>query len=352
MANNTVNVSNQVELQAALSNAISQPISCINITADVILLTSTLYLPKTLASLSKTLVINGNGATIEPSGSTVLTTLMDRSPLSQVEATGGMDACKFVIKDLQFNGKTGSGTGLELGASIGSTIQNCSFKSLTTGISLKYCPMTKITGCTASSIGGMCFVVGYGSWTGATTQNTQSGNTRFEQCRASTGGYGCFVIYASNNVVIDQCVVDSGSPNYHIYFDSIGSPLVKSFTVTNTQLSSPATLAGIKLKLAGGFAKIDGLYSDVDMTLVSAESAGGYPHLYVENVPWISTGTRFETLGASVVWSFNEVAQGENIFTISRWNNGVVPYFYYSEYFNESKGIITNLMKVNNKTIS
>jgi len=90
----------------------------------------------------------------------------------------------------------------------------------------------------------------------------------------------------------------------------------------------------------------------VDMTLVSAESAGGYPHLYVENVPWISTGTRFETLGASVVWSFNEVAQGENIFTISRWNNGVVPYFYYSEYFNESKGIITNLMKVNNKTIS
>lgn len=352
MANNTVNVNNATELVAALANAVSQPISCINIMVDVIQIAGPLYLPKTLATPSKTLIINGNGATIQPSGLTALPVLIQRVPSNQVEATGSMDDYKFVIRDLNFNGKNG-GVGLELGASVGSVVENCTFSNLITGLYLKYCPSTKVMNCTAN-VGGMGFVASYGDWTNATTQNTQSGNTRFEQCRVNVnnGGYAGFVIHAANNVVLDQCVVEGGTPNYHVFFDSIGSPLVKSLTIRNMYLDATASLAGLKLRLAGGYAKIDGLYSQLDMTLVSAESAGGYPHLYVENVPWMSSGTRFETLGSAVVWSFKEILYGEQLSSTMKWVNGTVPYFYYSEYFNESKGIITNLMKVNNKTIS
>lgn len=361
MPANTVNVTTAAQLQAALLNAASQPISCINITDNLIAIASTLVLPKTLATISKTLVINGNGATIQPSPAGGLPVLMQRLPLNQAPEANNMLSYRFIIRDLYFNGKVGSGVGLELGASMGSVIENCTFKSLSIAVDLKNCPMTSIRNCIATSIGGIAYSIGYGNWAGATTNNSQSSNTKIEMSFAETSpgapgscnnGLSCFAIYASNNVMLDHCTVGGGNPNYHVLFDSIGSSIVNSFHINNMEFKTPASIAGVKLKLANGFAKLDGLYSNVDMTLVSAESVAGFPHLYVENVPWVSNGTRFETLGANVVWSFNEVYDGEMIFSTTKWVGSVVPFYRYSEAFIESKQIVTNLMKVNNKTIS
>lgn len=353
MAANTINVTNQTQLQTALSSAANQPITCINITNDLIQINASLTLPKTLFAPGKTLIINGNGATIQPIGAS-LGTLMSRIPVNQSEATGSMDSCRFIIKDLTFNGKTGVGTGIDLGASTGSVIENCTFKSLTSGVIARYSRLTRIINCVANGIGGVAFQIDKGNWAGSTTTNSQSGHCRIEQCRVvyGNGSYAGVAVYASTGVEVNQCVMEGGSTQYHIFYDSYGNENVKSFFVNNVEFNIPASIAAVKLKLAAGYAKVSGIQTDMDMTLVAAEAAAGYPHLYVENIPFISSGTKFETMGAAVVWSFNEVYQGDQIFNVSRWTNGVVPYYRYSEYFNQSKAIITDSMKVNNNTIS
>lgn len=355
MAINTVNVTNTAELIAALADAVNQPISCININTDVIEIGVPLFLPKTLNTLSKTLVINGNGAVITPINGFSLTALMQRVPQNQAEATsGGMDNCKFIIRDLCFIGKNTTGNGIDLGATVGSVIENCTFKTMSTAIYLRYAPMTQVTNCNTINISGMSFVVDRGNWTNATNSNSQSGNVRFQNCRTNNtnSAYATYAIYVANNVVIDQCVIEGGSPQYHVYFDAMGNSAVQAFNLSNIQISAYASVASIKVKLAGGYAKLSGIYTDVDMTLVSAESTAPYPHLYIENIPILTAGTKFENLG-SVVWSFDEVYSGETIFSAIRWIGGCnIPFYRYSEYFNPSKGIVTNLMKVNNKTIS
>lgn len=353
MAQNVVVVTTEAQLQAALSNAEFQPISCISIQDDIIELTAPLQLPKSLYCRSKQLVIDGNGSTIAPAIGNTLSQLMIRSASTQSEALNTMQSQAFIFKNICFDGR-GSGVGLDLAATYGSSIENCKFQALTEGLHLRFCLMTRVVSCLTVGISGIAFVADKGNWTGASNSNSQSNHTRFEQCRVfnSNGAYAAFALYAASGIVIDQCISEGSQPNYHIFFDSQCSSVVKDFTMRNTHLESSATVAGIKLRLSGGYARITGLYSQYDQILIDAEAASGYPHLYVEDVPWLTGGTTFKTLGTAVIWSFNEVWQGDTIFAITRWVGGTIPYYRYSEFFNQSKQIITNSMKVNNKTIS
>jgi hypothetical protein len=266
MAANTINVTNQTQLQTALSSAANQPITFINITNDLIQINAPLSLPKTLFAPGKTLVINGNGATIQPIGG-ALNTLMERLPVNQGEATGSMDSCKFIIKDLTFNGKTGVGTGIDLGASTGSVIENCTFKSLANGVIARFCRLTRIINCVANNVGGVAFQIDKGNWAGSTTSNSQSGYCRIEQCRIvyGSGSYAGIAVYASGGVEINQCIMEGGSTQYHIFYDSYNNNSVRSFFVNNLQFNIPATVTAMKLKLGSGYAKVNGIQTDMDV---------------------------------------------------------------------------------------
>ena len=354
MPANRVNVNNQSEFQTALNNASTLPRSCIEITNDLIELTSPLVLPKSLNTQSKKLIINGNGATIRPAAGVTLPALMQRVPANQSEALNVMQSQAFIIRDLMFDGRGTTTIGLDLAATYASAIENCSFKSLQTGLHLRFALMTRVVNCLTNAISGTAFIADKGNWTSASNSNSQSNHTRFEQCRVfnANGAFAAFAMYAASGMVLDQCISEGGNPSYHIFFESQGSTVVKDLTVRNTHLESVATIAGIKLRLAGGYATLNDIYSQYDMVLIDAEAASGYPHLYVNNVPWLTGGTQFKTTGTNVIWSFNEMFQGDQIFSTTRWVGGVVPYYRYSEFFNQSKQIITNSMRVNNNTIS
>lgn len=354
MAANRITVTNQLEFQQALNNASSIPRSCIEITNDVIELTSPLILPKSLNAMSKRFIINGNGATIRPAANVTLPALIQRLPTNQTEALNVMQSQAFHFNDIMFDGAGRTTIGLDLSCTYGASIENCSFKSCQTGVHLRFALMTRVINCLANGISGTAFIADKGNWTGASSSNSQSNHTRFEQCRVFNvqGAYAAFAMYAASGMVLDQCISEGGQPNYHVFFDSQGSTVVKDFVMRNTHLESTATIAGIKLRLATGYATISDLYSQYDMVLIDAEAATGYPHVYVKNVPWLTGGTQFKTLGTAVIWSFEEVYQADQLFTTGKWVGGVIPYYRYNEFFNQSKQIITNSMKVNNNTIS
>lgn len=354
MAANTVNVSTQSEFQNALNSAVTNPISCINVISDVITLTAPLTLPKTLANQSKRLIINGNGATIRPADNTDLTALILRAASTQTEALNTMQSQAFHIRDLMFDGRGRTIYGIDLAATYAASIENCSFKSSQFGAYLRFALMTRVINCLTNNISNTAFVADMGNWTGATNSNSQSNHTRYEQCRVfnAQNAFAGFALYAASGIVIDQCISEGGQVQNHIVFDSKGSTVVKDFTLRNTHLESVATGAGIKIRMSGGYATLSDIYSQYDMVLVDAEAAFGYPHLYVKNVPWLTAGTRFKTTGTNVIWSFEEVYQPDTLFNTTKWVGGVVPYYRYNEYFNQSKGILTNEMRVNNKLIS
>lgn len=350
---NKVIVTTEAQLQAALTNAATQPISCISIEDDIIELTAPLELPKTLYCRSKQLVIEGNGATLAPNIGSTLTHLMRRVPANQTEALNTMQSHAFVFRNICFDGR-GSGIGLDLAATYGALVENCKFQALTEGLHLRFCLMTRVVNCQSINVTGVAFTADRGNWISSSNSNSQSNHTRFEQCRVfnAAGAYAAFAMYAASGMVMDQCISEGGNPSYHVYFDSQGSGVVKDFVMRSSHLESAASVAGIKLRLSGGYAKLTGIYSQYDQVLVDAEAASGYPHLYIEDVPWLTGGTTFKTVGTAVVWSFNEVWQGDTIFNTTRWVGGLLPYYRYSEFFNQSKQIITNSMKVNSKTIS
>lgn len=356
MAANVVNVSTQAEFQQALNNASTTPISCINIINDTIELTAPLTLPKTLRATSKRLIINGNGATIKPANTLTGTipALIIRQAANQSEALNTMQSQSFHFNDLLLDGRGVAISGIDLAATYASSINNCSFKSSQFGLYLRFGLMTRVINCLSNGITGSAFVADKGNWTGANNVNSQSNHTRFEQCRVFNlqSAFAAFAIYASSGIVLDQCISEGNQPNYHIFFDSQGSTVVKDFTVRNTHIESVATVAGIKVRLAGGYATLSDIYSQYDMVLIDAEAATGYPHLYVKNIPWLTSGTQFKTTGTAVIWSFEETFQPDTLFNASRWVGGVIPFYRYSEFFNQSKRILTNSMRVNNNTIS
>lgn len=350
---NKVIVTNESQLQTALNNAVTQPISCISIEDDIIELTAPLVLPKTLNVRSRQLIIEGNGATIAPNIGSTLTHLMRRTPANQTEALNTMQSHAFFFRNINFDGR-GAGIGLDLGATYGSAITDCKFTALASGLYLRFSLMARVVNCLTVGITGTAFTADKGNWTGASNSNSQSNHTRFEQCRVfnNTGAYAAFAMYAASGITMEQCISEGGDPNYHVFFDSQGSTVVKDFNMRSTHLESTASIAGVKLRLAGGYARLSGIYSQYNQVLVDAEAASGYPHLYIDDLPYLTGGTTFKTTGTSVIWSFNEVFQGDTIWNSTRWVGGVIPYYRYAEYFNQSKQILTNSMKVNTRTIS
>ena len=99
---NKVIVTNESQLQTALTNAATQPISCITIEDDIIELTAPLVLPKTLNARSKQLIIEGNGTTLAPNIGSTLTHLMRRTPANQTEALNTMQSHAFFFRNINF----------------------------------------------------------------------------------------------------------------------------------------------------------------------------------------------------------------------------------------------------------
>lgn len=340
----------EADLRAAVAAHSNGSVMKINVVNNIGL-TTPLDLPKSTTSLHKQLTIDLGGNCIFDNSTSGLPYLIGRKPVDQTEALSVMQSWSLHMYGGTLRGKgAATGTLLDLGSTYNSNVHDIWVQNAQYGIWYKFCLMGTIRNCMSNSILNTAFSLDNGDWTGVNSSNAQSNHSLIEQCRVfnNNGAYAGFKVIGASGTIIRHCISEGGVPQYHIFWDSKGSTVVKEGLIQTTHLESSATTAAVKVRLAGGCMTLDGVFSQYDSTLIDAEAATGYPHLYVKNIPWLTSGSKLKTLGTAVIWSFDECAFDAS--NAALWVGGTKPYYWYQSGFNQSKFMNYNSMAFNGKT--
>ena len=347
-------VGTEAELIAAVNASASNTTGTIILTRDIGL-TQPLNLPKTFAGDTSTikrtrkLTINLSNCRIWDNTSAGLPYLIGRKPSSQAEAMTMQDfALHLCNGELWGNATASTGTLLDLGSTYNSIVENVNVANAQRGIHFKFCLMGTIRNCMAGSIHVTPFILDNGDWSGAALANAQSNHSLIEQCRVFNrdNTFSAFSVIGASGSIIRQCISEGLTPQYHLYWDSKGSTVVKDGKVEGFHIESPSKVAAMKLLLAGGYFYISDVYSQYDNVFIDAESVLGYPHLYVKRVPWSTPGTRLKTGGTNVIWNFEETHFDPTNTTL--WVGGVRPYYWRWDDMRQDPMIKANKLTINN----
>ena len=389
MSANKVIVANAAALVTAVGNTATNDTTCISIESpntEVLQLTSTLNIPSDfVGNASRTLIIEGNGITLQAGnnfGSDV--------PLVKRNNGFGVDikTCSVVFRNVYFDCNNHPMTALEIFNSSNVILDNCKFKNCKTAVNMANVNRARISNCSVYNVTS----VGFSDGVDASLVNPMisiCNDITYTNCDVTSlavnkSNIVGFSSYGTAGLSYYECST-LGRVGNCIKFDSAGGNasmigVNAPNTVNNVQIRNfkapMADSAMIYLYLTDGFVKIDGLY----ITSTGVPVAGGMvvieanayvmtnspnPHLYVENLPYMPNNAIFKTTGGIpapvtcpvtppndvVTWEFKEIYDGANIFSATRWYNGLIPYYRYAEFFGESKKILTDSISINNKFI-
>jgi hypothetical protein len=304
---------------------------------------SPIDLPKSTTSVSKQLHLNLMGNTLSDGSAAGLDYLIGRKPTDQTEALNVMQSWAFVIENGCLRGK-GTCVLLDLGATYNSVARNLRLENAKKGIWYKFCLLGRVEHVMSSGIGEESIFIDRGDWTGATNSNSQSNHSKVESCRVFNkgGNFAAYRVQGCSGIEICNSISEGGDPQYHIHFNSQASTVVKDFRCKTIHLESKGTSGGLYARISGGIIEVDGVYSQYDNNLFIAESAGGPVDMVVSNVPWLTSGTKFQSIG-NTRWAFTDCYDGGNVFAATRWVGGALPSGGQSIYW--SGGTRTTLNK-------
>lgn len=147
----------------------------------------------------------------------------------------------------------------------------------------------------------------FARFTGGSNSASQSNHTIIRDCkfRHSAGQFGAIRSIAVSGLVVDHNIFEGveNGPQYEVFFDDNGSPVVKEVTITNCHIEQKVSQAAIHVRLNDGYASVGNVFSQYDMKLISFESAG-YAKMTVSNVPYLTGGTKFENKNTAGRWAF------------------------------------------------
>jgi len=342
---------NEAEYLNAISLMANGTIRNITLFNDIIL-TRDYALPKAVTgNQTKRLDINLNNYGLIDNSTIGLKSLIGRFPSDQTEALNVMQSWAINIHDGYLRGKGSlTKTAVDLGSTYNSNIYNLQLDNFKDGIVLRFCLMATVRNIMVNGCTNIGISVDRGNWTGVGTANAQSNHTLVEQVRVFNvgGAFAAFNVIDASGIILRQCISEGGSPQYHVYWDSMGATVVKDGWIFSLHLESPSTIAGIKLFLASGYFIASGCYSQYDNILFDVEASLGYPHMYVENVPWMTGGSKLKTKGTSVIWNFKEVSFDPT--NSALWVGGVKPYYWSWQGMNQSPFWNGNSIKINGST--
>ena len=328
---------NEAEYQNAIRLIGNGTIRNITLFNDIILTKEPWYPDTITGNPSLKIDLNLNNYGLRDGSVSGLKTLCGRAPDDQSEALNVMQSWAFTIHDGYLKGKGASTkTAIDLGATYNSSVYNLQLNDFYDGIVFRFCLMGTIRNIMINGVTNVAINVDRGNWLGVGYANAQSNHTLVEQVRVfnNTGAFAAFQVLDASGVILRQCISEGGSPKYHVYWDSMGSTVVKDGWLMSIHLESSSTIAGIKLFLASGYFVASGNFSQYDNVLYDVEASLGYPHIYVENVPWMTGGSKLKTKGTSVIWAFSEVAFDPT--NSALWVGAVKPYYWYWKGFNQS----------------
>jgi hypothetical protein len=112
--------------------------------------------------------------------------------------------------------------------------------------------------------------------------------------------------------------VEAGG-DYDVYFDDQSSTVVKEVFIYGNHVEHRPRIASTYIRLKDGFATVGAIYSQYDCTLIKFESSG-YAKLYVDKIPYLKTGTKFENVNGAGRWNFSSMPADFLITDATRWN--------------------------------
>ena len=344
-------VGTEQEFKAALEGWRNGSVSCIELYQDIGI-TSTALIPKNSTNRSHRLIINLKGNTIYDASSSGLSIVLAREEATSLTEAVAMASHAIMLRDGALKGRSGTGILYSPGPTYGAVNEGVEFIDANEGIHCRFGLMTMVQSCMATNV-GESFIFDIDDFPGADASNSQSNSSMRLLCRdfgraggkASFSSYGCSGIYDLN------CISEGGNKQNGWMVDSKGSTVVKDGHIVSSHLEMQPTVAGVNLRLSDGYYEVDGLFSQYPATLVDAVSTGGYPHVYVKNVPWhISAGHKYKTTGTNVIWSFEEIHPSVDITATSGWVNSTKPYYWSLKGFNQSPFWKGNNIAINGAT--
>jgi len=321
-------VSNWAEFVQAYND---KSIRSINLTNNITQ-TSKLYLDKNYSHIYE---INGNGY----DWNTTIDTAIVRRYASLTEANQGIDM-QLRMTNISFKGNNNMLLYLE--ANYGAKFEGCRFYNFGTALGLFWAMGTEINQCYfwENKIG---IELDYARFVGGSNSASQSNHCIITNCkfRNSAGDFANIKATAVSGLQILHNIfegVQTGG-DYDIYFDDANSNVVKEVLIYGNHVEHIPKIASSFVKLKDGIANYGGTYSQYDCNLIRFESSA-YARMIVSNIPFLTTNTKFESVGGGARWQFVNLPSSFTPTTTTRWvgtmpnqsrfdlwdSNGQIPY--------------------------
>jgi hypothetical protein len=273
--------------------------------------TSKLYLDKNYSNI---LEINGNGY----DWNTTIDTAIVRRYASLTEANQGIDM-QLRMTNISFKGNNNMLMYLE--ANYGAKFEGCRFYNFGTALGLFWAMGTEINQCYfwENKIG---IELDYARFVGGSNSASQSNHCIITNCkfRNSAGDFANIKATAVSGLQILHNIFEGtqAGGDYDIFFDDNNSNVVKEVIIYGNHVEHQPRIASTYIKLKEGIAKVGGIYSQYDCTLIKFESSA-YAKMIVENIPFLTTLTKFENVRAEGRWQFVNLPSSFTPTTTDRW---------------------------------
>ena len=308
-------VTTVTELNNAWAGYLNGSVRSIQVAGDITL-NQSLIIP---ANYKRQLEIQGHaGEFTIPSNIAVG---IGREYASLSEANAGID-CQLRITNLTFKTSNRLNKAIDVEATYGSEIKGCNFYNFETAIKTGWMMGTIIDQCYFWE-NNISIDYDYARFVGGSNSASQSNHSIITNCkfRHSAGQFGAIKATAVSGLVIYHNIfegVQSG-PQYEVFFDDAGSPVVKEVHIYGNHVEQQPSVAGFHIRLKDGNAYVGGIYSQYDCNLISFESAG-YGKMIVENIPYLTSGTKFKNINGAGRWKFINVPATFNFSDATKWN--------------------------------
>jgi len=243
-------------------------------------------------------------------------------------ADRGIDS-QWKVYNVLFNGSPGTKCCFYVQAQYGGEIIGCRFKNIEYPIYTGWC-MDMVINHNRFWNYNTAITMDYARFTGGGPELSASNHPRISDnvFRSEPGSQANIKLIAVSGSLVDHNIHegrDTIGGDYYVNFDYGGSTTVKEFTAQNEHIEQSPKLAAYRIRMNDGYGLILRPYVQKSGILISSDGNGGYPRILVENVPWLTSGTMFESKSGGVRWSFTNMPETFTISSLTRWVGGQVP---------------------------
>lgn len=312
-------VTTWAELLSALND---NSVRSVNLAANITQ-TDIWRIPTNISTIKE---INGHG--FDWTIPNTLDTGITRNYSSLTNANTGIDM-QLRIRDVSFKGNNNVGMYIE--ANYGSEIKGCRFYDFNVAMDLRWCMGTIIDQCYfwENYIG---INLDYARFTGGSNSASQSNHCIITNCkfRSSPGDFAPIKATAASGLIIYHNIFEGGNnlhqgSDYEVFFDDNNSNVVKEVNVYGNHVEQIPAISAFNIKLKDGNAYVGGIYSQYDCTLIRFESSA-YAKMVVDNIPYLTSGTKFQNVNGAGRWKFINVPASFTITDATKWVGSIPTY--------------------------